>query len=160
MLGSVRALGFSKTARSGPGHDKARGGLNSLLASSVFGRRHADDIAKGPAESAKASEAGVEANVGHASVGLAQHEHRALDAPALEVAMRRLAEGRLEGPDEVGLGNVGDGREVVYIERLRVGAVDRVSGAKHSAVDLLDGLGHALLTVAAWVPPASKRARQ
>src|SRR6266852_9375801 len=149
MLGSVRALGFSKTARSGPGHDKARGGLNSLLASSVFGRRHADDIAKGPAESAKASEAGVEANVGHASVGLAQHEHRALDAPALEVAMRRLAEGRLEGPDEVGLGHARHLRKVGDVEGVRVRAVDRVACAQHSAIQLLHGAAHEFLTVAA-----------
>src|ERR1700682_1052957 len=94
MLGSVRSVGFSETARSGPGHDKARRSLNSVLASSVFGRRHADDIVKGPAESAEAREAGIEANVSHTSIGLAQHEHGALDTPALQVAMRRLAKGR------------------------------------------------------------------
>src|ERR1700694_947509 len=105
MLGSVRPLGFSKTAGSGPGHDKARGRLNRILASSVFGRGHADDIVKGPAESAKAREAGVEANVGHTSVGLAQHEHGALDPPSLQVAMRRLAKRRLECPAEMGLGD-------------------------------------------------------
>src|SRR5713101_6194479 len=160
MLGSVRALGFSKTARSGPGHDKARGGLNSILTSSVFGGRHADDIVKGPAESAEAREAGVEANVGHASVGLAQHEHGALDAPALEVAMRRLAEGRLEGPDEVGLGHARHLGEVGDVERVGVRAIDGVTRAQHPAIQLLYGATHLFLTVAASEPLAGRRARR
>src|SRR5712692_643473 len=156
MLGSVRSLRLSKTARSCPGHDKARGSLNSILASSVFGRRHADDIVKGPTESAKAREAGVEADVGHTSVGLAQHEHGALDTPALQVAMRCLAKRRLEGPDEMSLGHARHLGEVGDVERVGIRAVDRIARAQHPAIQLLHGPTHRFLTVAASEQLAGK----
>src|SRR5712692_143727 len=108
MLGTVRALGFSETARSRPGHDKARGGLNSFLASSVFAGRYVDDVTECPAERAQAREADLEADVRHASVGLTKHEHGALDPPSLKVAVRRLTERRAKGADEVGIGYASD----------------------------------------------------
>src|SRR6266851_6676989 len=160
MLGPVFWPGFSKTARPRPCHREAGRHRHHDASISVFGRRDADDVAEGAAERAQAAEADVEAHVRHASLGLSKQEHGALDAPSLQVAMRGLAKGRFEGANEVRLGNVGDGREAVDVERLSVGAVDRVSGAEHSAVDLLDGLGHALITVAAWGLLAGKRARR
>src|SRR3954451_14050871 len=99
---------FSKTARSRPGHREAvRNGLR-LGARAVRARRLADDLAEGPAERAEAAEADVEADVGDAAIGLDEQEHRPLDAPALEVAVRRLAEGGAEGADEVRLRDVRD----------------------------------------------------
>src|ERR1700682_3373453 len=91
MLGSVRPPGFSTTARSRPLHDKAGGGGDHFLTSSVIGWRHADDVVKGPAEGAQAAEAGVETDVGDALFGLAQHEHGSLHPPALKGAERRLS---------------------------------------------------------------------
>src|SRR3954454_24338008 len=85
-------LRFSETARSRPGHRKAVRDRQRHRAQPVLRRRLPDDRAEGPAERPEAGEAGVEADLGHAAVGLAQQEHRALHAPALEVAMRRLAE--------------------------------------------------------------------
>src|ERR1700736_165534 len=146
MLGSVRSLGFSETARSRPGHDKACGGLNRLLPSSIFAGRYVDDVMKRSTESAQAREADVEADVRHGSVGLAQHEHRSLDTPPLEIAVRRLSECRFEGPDEVRFGNAGDPRQVRDVERLRVLAVHGVSCPEHAAVDLLDRPTHRPIT--------------
>ncbi len=44
--------------------------------------------------------------VGHAAIRLPQQEHRPLDAAALQVAVRRLAEGGAEDADEMRLGDV------------------------------------------------------
>jgi hypothetical protein len=105
-------------------------------------RRLADDVAKRPAEGAQAREADVEADVGHAGGRRPQQEHRPLHAPALQVPVRRLAERRAEGADEVGLGDVGDARQRRDVQRLGVPAVHRVTGPEHPAVGLLDGAVH------------------
>src|SRR4051794_40278343 len=91
LLG-VRRPRFSETARSHPRPREAvrhDGPDNAAVA--VLRRRLADDLAERAAERAQAREPDVEADLGHALVRLAEQEHRALDAPALEVAMRRLA---------------------------------------------------------------------
>src|SRR5216684_9153046 len=139
MLCTVRTLGFSETARSRPGHDKARGGLNDFFASSIFAGSHVDDVAKRPAERAQTHEADLEADVRHASVGLAQHEHGALDAAPLKVSVRRLAESRPKRPDEMGLGNAGDPGQLRDVEWMGVGTVDRIARPKHPAIQLLHG---------------------
>src|SRR5947209_19047347 len=102
------AAGFSKTARSGPGHGEAgRGGLDlSLLA--VQRRGLAGDLGEGAAEGAEAVEADLQADVGDAAIGFAQQEHGPLDASALQVAVRRLAESRAEGANEVRFGHARD----------------------------------------------------
>src|SRR6266849_4519213 len=123
MLGSVRGPGFSKTARSHVGHREAARHRFDLGALAIFAGRDADDVTKCAAEGAEAVEADIEADVGDASLGLAQLEHRALDPPALEVAVRRLG-------------------ELVDVEWLRVRAIDRVPGAKHAAIELFDGAAH------------------
>ena len=56
--------------------------------------------------------------------------------------MRRLAERRPEGPDEVRLGGERDGGEGRDVERLRVGAVHRVTRAEQPAVGFFDGEAH------------------
>jgi hypothetical protein len=56
--------------------------------------------------------------------------------------VRRLAERRPEGADEVRLGDAGDPGERRHGERLGVGAVHRVAGAQQAAVLLLDGAAH------------------
>src|SRR5918912_1243655 len=103
-LPSAAPLRFSETARSRPRlREAARHPAQVGRPPAVGGRRIADDRLERAAERAEAREADVEADVADAAVGLAQEEHRALDAPPLEVAMRRLAEGGAEGPDEVRL---------------------------------------------------------
>src|SRR5712692_5868764 len=142
MLGAVRRPGFSKTARSHVGHREAARNRFDLGAIAVFAGRDPDDVTKCAAEGAEAVEADIEADVGDASLGLAQLEHRALDPPALEVAVRRLAEGHAERPYEMGLGDERNLGEVVDVEWLRVCAIDRVPGAKHAAIRLLDSAAH------------------
>src|SRR3954462_4807142 len=90
-LVALPTLGFSETARSRPCHGKAVGDVVGDAALAVAGGRLAHDAAERAAERAEAREADVEANLGHAAVGLDEQEHRALDAAPLEVAMRRLA---------------------------------------------------------------------
>src|ERR1700704_2602094 len=103
MLGTYLLLGFSETARSHPAHREAGRHRKDQLAISVLSRCVADDLAERPAEGAQAVEANVHADVCDASLGLSKQEHGTLDAPALQVAVRRFAKCRLEGSDEVGL---------------------------------------------------------
>ena len=56
--------------------------------------------------------------------------------------MRRLTKSRAKGPYEMCLGNGRDLREVEDVERLSVGAVDRVARPQHPAVELLHSPGH------------------
>src|SRR3954453_14549131 len=103
-LTPIAPLGFSETARSRPGHREARRDELGVAARAVGGRGLADDLAERPAERAQAREADVEADLGDAAIGLPQQRHRPLDAAALQVAVRGLAEGGAESTDEVGLG--------------------------------------------------------
>src|SRR5215210_7039084 len=91
---------FSKTARSRPRLRKAgRDGSEVGGTPPIGGRRLADDVRECPAESPEAREANVEADLGHAAVGLPEQEHRSLDPAALQVAVRRLAKGGAKDPD-------------------------------------------------------------
>src|SRR4051812_22393531 len=138
------ALVFSETARSRDAHRKAVGhGLGRARREPVLAGRLPHDRLEGPAERAEAREADVEADLGHAALGLTEQEHGALDAAALQVAVRRLAERRAERADEVRLGDERDPRERSDVERLRVRAVHRVAGAKQPAVGLLGSAAHA-----------------
>src|SRR2546423_1845497 len=134
MLLAVRRGRFSKTAvspaRPHVGHRETgrrpyRGGARSIVR-----WIDADDVSKRPAEGAQAHEADVEAYIGDGTFCLAQQEHRPLDTPALEVSVRRLAEGGSEGPDEVRLRHVRHRRQRGNVKRLGVGAVDRIAGAQ------------------------------
>jgi hypothetical protein len=109
---------------------------------SVVGRRLADDRPEGPAERSEAREADVEADVRDAALGLAEEEHRPLNAPALQVAVGRLAEDRAEAPAEVSLGDVGDGCDGSDVERLRVGAIHGVAGPEQASIEVLGFAGH------------------
>src|SRR5438128_2406736 len=142
MLGAATRRGFSKTAGSHVGHREAARHRFDLGAIAILARAHTDDFPKRAAEGAEAVEADVETNVGDASLGLAQLEHRPLDPPALEVAVRRLAEGPTERPYEVGLGDARDLGEIGDVERVGVRTVDRVSCPQHAAIRLLDGAAH------------------
>src|SRR5690242_7915747 len=110
-LDACAPLGFSKTAGSRPRHSEAGRRTVGCGALAVLRRRTTDDLPKRPAERAEAREADVEANLGDGAVALAQHEHRALDAAALQVAVRRLAKRRPKRADEVGLRYVRDPRQ-------------------------------------------------
>src|ERR671918_2743189 len=87
-------LRFSKTARSRPRlREAGRDGSEVGGTPPIGGRRLADDVGERPAERPETRKAHVEADLGHAAVGLPQEEHRSLDPAALQVPMRRLAEG-------------------------------------------------------------------
>src|SRR5689334_2655449 len=103
-LFAFRSIAFSKTARSHPGLREARRDRPEVVSAPAIGRRRlADDVRERAAGRAEAGEPDIEADLGDAAVRLAQECHRALDPAALQVAVRGLAEGRLERPDEVRL---------------------------------------------------------
>jgi hypothetical protein len=83
-----------------------------------------------PAECAQTAETDVEANVRYTSIRGTQEKHRTLNAPALEIAMRSLAERRAEGADEVRLGYLRNPRE------FRKRAIHGVPCAQHPAIAL------------------------
>src|SRR5580704_5552503 len=56
--------------------------------------------------------------------------------------MRRLAEGRPEGPDEMSRGNGRHLREAGDVKRLGVRAVDCVPSPQHAAIKLFHGPSH------------------
>jgi hypothetical protein len=107
------------------------------VAEPVMGRRLADNVAEGPAERAQAGEANVEANVGDASVGLAQQEHRSLDPAPLQIVMRRFAKDGAETTAEMSRRNVRDGGHGRHIERFGVGPIHGVAGPQQSPVEIL-----------------------
>src|SRR4029078_10809367 len=117
MLWRGRRGGFSETARlrGHAGRDAwtHRRELNAVrrhdraVSEAVMRGRLADDLAERPAEGPEAGEAHIEADIGHASIRLAQEEHRPLDAPPLQVAVRGLAEDRPKAADEVRFRDVG-----------------------------------------------------
>src|SRR3954469_19986716 len=98
MGATLSAIGsgcFSETARSHPLHHETAGNRRrARRAAAVLRGRLADDRPERPAERAQAAEADVERDLGHARVRLAQQRHGPLDAPPLQVAVRRLAERR------------------------------------------------------------------
>src|SRR6266480_2468073 len=141
-LDDVLRQGFSKTARSRPGHREAVGdGLDGPTLA-IGARRLADDISKDPAERTQAAEADVEADVGHTSIGCPQQVHGALDPATLEIAVRGLVKGCPKGWEEVRLRYVSHPGEGGDVERLRVGSVHGVAGAQHPSVELLDRSTH------------------
>src|SRR5262245_8871244 len=143
MLVTYGGTRFSKTARSRPRLREAGGHRAQICRPlAVRRRRLADDLVKRAAERAEAGEADVQADVAHAALGLAQHEHRTLHPPALEITMGCLTEGGAKGPDEVRLGDVGDPRERLDVERLREVAVHCIARSQHAAVGLLNGSAH------------------
>src|SRR5438132_12448043 len=100
-LDDISGFGFSKTARSGPGHREAGRDGDDRPALTVPGWWLADDVAKDPAEGAQAREPHIQADVRHAPVGRAQQAHGSFDPPALQVAVRRLATRCAGGADDV-----------------------------------------------------------
>src|SRR3984893_19427577 len=146
-LDDVFRRGFSKTARSCPGHREAVRDSHDWSALTVGGRRLADDRLKTTAESAQAVEAYVEADVGDTAIGRPQQEHRPLNATALEIAVWCLTEGRAKRSDEMCLRQIRDLSEGRHVERPGVGTVHGVTGAKHPAIRLLLGATHQTLPV-------------
>src|SRR4051794_32075609 len=121
---------------------KHRGTSGTGAPQPVRRRRLADHRRERPAERAQAGEPDVQADVGDAAPGRAQQVHRAFEAPALQVAVRRLAERRPEDADEVVGRHVRDPGDRGDVERLGVDAVHRVAGAQHPPVALLHRAAH------------------
>lgn len=86
------------------------------------------------------------ADVGDAVLALAQQEHRPLDPPTLQVAVRGLAESGPEGTAEVRRGHVRDPGQRGHVQRLRVVAIHGVPGAQQATVALLNGSTHPCIT--------------
>jgi hypothetical protein len=97
---------------------------------------------KRPTERAEAAEPDIEADIGDAAVRRSQQEHRALDAAALQIAVRCLAERVAERADEVRRRHLRDLREARDAERLGKRAIHGVPGAKHLAIALFDRSRH------------------
>src|ERR1700674_2934145 len=144
-LDDVFRPGFSKTARSCPGHREAVRDRHDWSALAIGGRRLADDCLKTTAEGAQAVEAYVEADVGDAAIGRPQQEHRPLNATALEIAVRCLTARRAKRTDEMRLRDIRDLSEGSNVERLGVGTIHGVTGAKHPAIGLLLSTAHRAL---------------
>src|ERR1700694_5178535 len=140
-LDDVFRPGFSKTARSRPGHREAVRDSHDRSALAVGGRRLADDCLKTTAEGSQAVEAYTEGDVGDAASGRPKEEHRPLNATALEIAVWCLTERRAKRTDEMCLRDIRDPSEGRHVERLGVGPVHRIAGTEHPAGGLLDGTG-------------------
>ena len=82
--------------------------------------RHPDELAEAGAEGAQRRAADLEADLGDAHVAALEQRHRALDPAGHQVAVGRLAVGRLERPAEVPGGHVGVAGERLDVQRLRV----------------------------------------
>jgi hypothetical protein len=141
--------GFSQSARwtveprrHAAGHARAHGRPGRRHgALAVGGRRCPDDVLERAAERAEAREADVEADLAHGPVGLAQERHRPLDPPALQVAVRRLAERRAEAADEVCAREVHRASQGLDVERIGVPAVHRVAGAQQATIHVVARFG-------------------
>jgi Dienelactone hydrolase family len=100
---------------------------------SVGHGRAAEDPAEAGREGPDAAGADGEAHLGHGPVGHPEQGGRTLEPPGQQVLVRRLAEGPLELPAEVGLrqprgpGHAGDG------QRLGVAGVGQVAGPQQVA---------------------------
>jgi hypothetical protein len=91
---------------------------------------------EGPAERAQAAETNIEANVCYAPIGDTQKKHRALDTPALKIAVRGFSKRRAEGADKVRLRHLRNPRESWKAERFRKRSIHRISGAQHPSIAL------------------------
>src|ERR1700694_1723147 len=98
---------FSKTARSHPCHGETRGHGSNRAAPSMRRGSLADDVSESAAEGAQAAEPHVKKNVGDIEIAPSQQIHRPLHPPALQVAVRCLAESGPESSDEMGFGHAG-----------------------------------------------------
>src|SRR6266487_2065327 len=152
MLGRCRTGGFSKPARlhRHPRRDPRPHGrqLDAVrrhdrsMPRAVARRGLADDLAERATGGAQAIEADIEADVGDAPFGLAQQEHRALHAAALEVPMRRLPEDRAEVADEMGLGDVRHRGDRSDVQWFGIRAIHGVAGAQEAPVEIFDFAAH------------------
>src|SRR5207248_751184 len=143
---------FSKTARlhrfSSPNTRAHRRQLHAVgrddgtVSDPIARWRFTHDLGEGAAERPEAGEAHVEADVGHAPLSLAEEKHGALNAPALQVPMWRLAEYRAEAADEVRGRDMGHGGHRADVERLGIGTVHGVAGAQKAAVQILGFTAH------------------
>jgi hypothetical protein len=111
-------------------------------ARAVARRRLSDCHPKHPAERAQATEAHVEADLCHRTVGLSQQLHRSLNAPALKVPVWGLAERGPELAAEVRRRYVGQLRQRGNVEALRERPIHRVAGTQHPPVAILDRARH------------------
>lgn len=102
----------------------------------------ADDFPERSAERAEAREAHSKADVGDTPLCLAKHEHRSLNATALQVVMRRLAEDGAEAAAEMSLRNMRDRGDSSDIQRIGVSAIHGVARPQQSPIEVLGLAAH------------------
>src|SRR5215831_11330441 len=107
-----------------PGNTGASPGRPAVA---VSGGALADQLGEPRRERAKAGEADQHAHLGHRQVGGAQEILCPLDAAAGQIADRRFTVGRLEAAGKVELGDSGDGRKPIKIERMLIVPVDVIA---------------------------------
>src|ERR1700712_1163275 len=129
MLESRVALHLSETARPCPGLHETRRNIGNRAAKPVRAGRFSGDLPECPAECGMTVEANLHADICDAAICFAEQEHRSLHTASLEVAVRILTERRLEGANEVSLGDDRDSRQCLDVERARPVPVHRVPGA-------------------------------
>ena len=93
----------------------------------------AGDVTERAPERAEAFPAGVERDVCHRQVGIAQQRGRPLDAPSEEIAMRRDAERLLERSREVRLRHAAHAREAAHRPFLVARGIHAVLRAEQAA---------------------------
>jgi hypothetical protein len=96
-------------------------------------RALADDVTKGPSETAQASPARAKGDLGHGQLRVAQERHRPLDAPREQVPVWRNAVCFLEQSREVRRGNAGDACEARDRPGLVRGGVHPILRAQQAA---------------------------
>ena len=119
---------------------------SGLLARPELTRALAGDVAERAPERAQAAPARLEGDLRDGQVGVAEQRRGPLDSPREQVPVRRDAEGLLEGPREVGLGDAAHARQPPDGPLLVRGGVHAVLRAQQ-APQQLGVLAHASSTV-------------
>ena len=95
-----------------------------------------------PAEGAQAVEANFEANGRYAEIRDTKEKHRALHAPALQIAVWGLSKRRMKGTDEMCLGHLRDTRQPANAERFREHTIHRIPRTQHPSIAFFQRSAH------------------
>ena len=99
-------------------------------------RALAGDVAEGTSKRSQTFPARVEGDLGNGPIGVAEQRRSPLDAPREQVSMRRYAEGLLERPREMGLGDSAHSCQALHRPVLVRSGVHSVLRAQQAAQQL------------------------